>query len=84
MRQYVAQLNEVWSRNGKWLVIFWWLTLEWWREVGNVRDRSIAGDAVIILYTTFSGQSVVVPTHWVENGLAAHAPKPGDGVGVCV
>ena len=53
-------------------------------EVRVVGKRWVALDPVVVLHTAFGGQTVVVPTHWVEHGLAPHALVTSDGVGVGV
>src|ERR1700680_2643668 len=53
-------------------------------ERGVVWQRWIAADAVVVLYPALGRQSVVVPSHRIEDGLPAHPLKAGDDVGVGV
>ena len=42
------------------------------------------GHAEVVLYATLCWESVVVPTHGIENGFATHSPESSHGVGVGV
>src|SRR5699024_6619842 len=53
-------------------------------EVRVVGDRRVTTHAVVVLNPTLGGQTVVVPPHGVEHGLAVHPLKTRDRVGVCV
>ena len=53
-------------------------------EVGVVRDRRVAADAVVVLHPALGRQAVVVPADRVEDLLAAHPLVAGDQVGVRV
>ncbi len=53
-------------------------------EVRVVRQRRIAAHAVVVLHPALGGQTVVVPTHRVEDLGAAHPAKAGDRVGLRV
>ena len=54
------------------------------REVGVVRQRGVAADAVVVLHPALGRQAVVVPAHRVEDRLAAHPLVARDQVGVRV
>ena len=49
-----------------------------------VGQRRIAADAEVVLHAALGRQAVVVPSHRIEHGLAAHALKARDDVGVGV
>ena len=54
------------------------------RVVGLVGERGVAAHAEVVLDPALGRQSVVVPAHRVEDGLAAHPLEAGDQVGVGV
>ena len=84
MRQFDTQLNEVRTRNCYRPVILWHVTTKWRSELLVVGNVWVARHAEVVLHATLGWQTVVIPTHWIEHALAAHAPKAGNGVGVCV
>ena len=51
---------------------------------GVVGERGVAADTEVVLHAAFGGQTVVVPAHGIEDGVAAHALVAGDAVGVRV
>ena len=53
-------------------------------EVRVIGERGIAAHTVVVLYASLGRKTVVVPTHRVEDLLAAHPLVAGDGVGVGV
>ena len=53
-------------------------------EVGVVGQRGIHAHAEVVLHAALRGQTVVVPPHRVEHGLADHALVAGHDVGVRV
>ena len=78
--QFDAQLDEVLSRDGD-LVLAGLLRGTVLRVVGEGR---VAAHAVEVLHPALGRQSVVVPSHRIEDVLAPHAPEPRDDVGVRV
>ncbi len=52
------------------------------RERRIVGERRVAPDAVVVLHAPLRRQPVVVPAHGIEHGLAAHAVKASDQIGV--
>ncbi len=76
-----AQLDEVRSRaRHRTLAV---RRLRWF-EGGVVWERRVAPHPVVDLDATLGGQAVVVPPHRVEDLVTAHAPEPGDAVGLDV
>ena len=53
-------------------------------NVRLVRQRRIAAHAEVVLHAALGRQAVVVPSHRIEHGLAAHALEARDDVGVRV
>ena len=53
-------------------------------EVGVIRQRGIAADAVVVLHAAFGRKPVVVPPHRIEDGLAPHPFETHLHVGVGV
>ena len=53
-------------------------------ERGIVGQRRIAAHAEVVLHAPLGRQAVVVPSHRIEHGLAAHALEARDDVGVRV
>ena len=82
--ELLAQLDEVGSRNGHRLMILGRITAERRLETGDVGDVGVASHTEEVLDASLGGQTVVVPTHRVEDRLARHALEAGDGVRVGV
>ena len=79
-RQPRAQLDEIRARYRN-RMLTWFLRR---REAGLVGQRRIAADAEVVLHAAFCRQPVVIPSHRIEHGLAAHPLKPRDDIGVRV
>ena len=83
----LAQLDEVFSTN-RLLVLrpgaFVGSSSNWWGEIFLVGKGGLASNTVIILNSSLSWQSVVIPTHRIENLFPDHPSMPGDDVGVGV
>ena len=79
-----AQFDEVGPRDSDRLMVLRRFTVEWRLEVSHVSGGGIAADAEVVLDSAFGGETVVVPTDRVENGLAGHSLIAGDDVGVGV
>ena len=75
-----AQLDEVRTRHRDRLLAGLVRRLE--RRI--VRQRRIAADAEVVLHAALGRQAVVVPSHRIEHGLAAHPLEARDDVGVGV
>src|SRR5438045_455166 len=73
-----AQLNEVGTRNRNRMLT--WLVRRLERRI--VWKRWIASHTVEVLHAPFGRQAVVVPSHRIEHGLAAHPLKTRNDVGV--
>ena len=84
VREFLAQLDEVRTRNGDRLVVLGRVATEGRLEPGLIRDARVAANAEEVLDATLGGQTVVVPAHRIEDRLAAHAVEAGEGVGVRV
>ena len=82
--QFVAQLEEVGPRDGHGVMVLRRVTAERRFEALDVVLGRIASDSVVVLHPTLGGQTVVVPAHRVEDGLARHPLEAGDRVGVRV
>ncbi len=79
-----AQLDEVGTRDRHRLMVLGRIASERRLEVGLVGHRRIASDPEEVLHSAFGRQPVVVPSHGIEDRLAAHALMARDGVGVGV
>ena len=77
-REPVAELDEVRPRHRDRLLVRFLGRHE--RRV--VRQRRIAAHAVVVLHAALGRQAVVVPSHRVEDRLAAHPVKARHDVGV--
>ena len=82
--EFVAQFQEIRSRDRHGLVLLRWVAAERRLEAGFVGVARVATHAKKILHATFGGQAVVVPPHRVEDLLALHPLVAGDDVGVGV
>ena len=82
--ELIAELEEVRPGDRDGPVILRGVAPERGIEIGDVGLAWVAADAEVVLHTTFGGQPVVVPAHWVEDGLAGHPLVAGDRVGVGV
>ena len=60
------------------------VTTKWRSELRVIGNVWVARHAEVVLNSSFGWQTVVIPPHWVKHALAAHAPKAGNGVGMCV
>ncbi len=78
--QALAELDEVGARDRKRLL----RRLRRRHEVRVVGEPGIAADAVVVLDPALGRQAVVVPTHRIEDRLAAHPVVTSDRVGVGV
>ena len=76
-----TELDEVRTRDGDCLLT---RLVRRRRTPGSVRQRRIAANTVVVLHPALGRQSVVVPAHRIEDGLAPHALESRDDVGVGV
>ncbi len=76
-RELFAELDEVASTNRDLITglgtICGGASFQRRNEAGLVGKRGIASNAVVVLNSTFGGETVVVPSHGVEDVFAPHA-----------
>ena len=77
--QLLAEFDEVTAGDGDLLL---GVGLRRRLEGGVVGERGVTSDTEVVLHATLGRQTVVVPAHGIEDGVAAHALVAGDAVGV--